>query len=41
MKLKVSKKIEDNIITVDIGVVELGTSTSVEQEEENMLLDFP
>ena len=41
MKLKVSKKIEDNIITVDIGVVELGTATSIEQEEENMLLDFP
>lgn len=41
MKLKVSKKIEDNIITVNISVVELGTSTSIEQEEENMLLDFP
>lgn len=41
MKLKVSKKIEDNIITVDICVVELGTSTSIEEEEENMLLDFP
>lgn len=26
---------------MDISVVELGTSTSIEQEEENMLLDFP
>lgn len=41
MKLKVSKSINENIITVTIGVVELGTSNSVADEEENMLLDFP
>lgn len=41
MKLKVSKNINENIITVNIGVIELGTSNSVADEEENMLLDFP
>lgn len=41
MKLKVNKKIEDNIVTVDIGVVELGTTSSVEDEERNLLHDFP
>lgn len=41
MKLKVSKNINENIITVTIGVIELGTSNSVADEEENMLLDFP
>lgn len=41
MKLKVSKTINENIITVNIGVVELGTANSVADEEENMLLDFP
>lgn len=41
MKLKVSKNINENIITVNIGVVELGTANSVADEEENMLLDFP
>ena len=41
MKLKVNKKIEDNIVSVDITVVELGTTSSVETEERNLLADFP
>lgn len=41
MKLKVNKKIEDNIVSVDITVAELGTTSSVETEERNLLADFP
>ena len=41
MKLNVKKTIEDNIITVDIRVIELGTSTSTEIEEAQILTDFP
>lgn len=41
MKLKISKSIENNIIAVDITVAELGTTTSVEEEEMNLLHDFP
>lgn len=41
MKLKVNKKIENNIITVDIGVDSLGTSTSTNEEESAILADFP
>lgn len=41
MKLNVKKAIEDNIITVDISVTELGTSTSTQIEEEQILSDFP
>lgn len=41
MKLTVNKKIENNIVTVEIGVVELGTTSSVENEERNLLHDFP
>ena len=41
MKLNVKKTIEDNIITVDISVTELGTSTSTQIEEEQILSDFP
>ena len=41
MKLNVKKTIEDNIITVDISVAELGTSTSTQIEEEQILSDFP
>lgn len=41
MKLKVNKSIENNIVTVDISVVELGTVSSVESEEANLLHDFP
>ena len=41
MKLNVKKIIEDNIITVDISVTELGTSTSTQIEEEQILSDFP
>lgn len=41
MKLNVKKTIEDNIITVDISVIELGTSTSTETEEAQILTDFP
>lgn len=41
MKLKVNKSIENNIITVDINVAELGTTTSIESEELDLLHDFP
>lgn len=41
MKLKVKKTIENNIITVDISVAELGTVSSIEEEEKNLLHDFP
>lgn len=41
MKLKVKKSIENNIITVNISVAELGTVSSVETEEKNLLYDFP
>lgn len=41
MKLKINKSIENNIIAVDITVAELGTTTSVEVEERNLLHDFP
>ena len=41
MKLNINKKIEHNIITVDISVAELGTSTSTQIEEEQILSDFP
>ena len=37
MKLKVNKTIENNIITVDISVAELGTATSTEIEEAQVL----
>ena len=40
MKLNINKKIENNIITVDISVAELGTSTSTQIEEEQILSDF-
>lgn len=41
MKLKVNKKIENNIISVDISVDSLGTSTSTNEEESAILADFP
>ena len=41
MKLNVKNTIEDNIITVDITVVSLGTSISTSEEEKNTLSDFP
>ena len=41
MKLNINKKIENNIITVDISVAELGTSKSTQIEEEQILSDFP
>lgn len=41
MKLKINKSIENNIISVDITVAELGTTTSVDEEEMNLLHDFP
>ena len=41
MKLKVSKIINNNIITVGICVAELGTATSTEIEEVQILTDFP
>ena len=41
MKLNVKKIIEDNIITVDISVSELGTGVSTMDEEKSSLADFP
>ena len=41
MKLNINKKIENNIITVDITVDSLGTSTSTSEEESAILADFP
>ena len=41
MKLNIKKTIEDNIITVDISVASLGTSTSTSDEEMSVLADFP
>lgn len=41
MKLNIKKSIDNNIITVDISVAELGTSSSVQDEERNLLADFP
>lgn len=41
MKLNVKKTIEDNIITVDISVASLGTSTATSEEEAQVLSDFP
>ena len=41
MKLNVKNTIEDNVITVDITVVSLGTSISTSEEEKNTLADFP
>lgn len=41
MKLKINKTIEENIITVNIGVSELGTGFLSESEELNLLHDFP
>ena len=41
MTLNINKKIEKNIITVDISVDSLGTSTSTSEEESDILADFP
>ncbi len=41
MKLNISKKIEENIITVSIDVAELGTNSIDAQEELSQLHDFP
>ncbi len=41
MKLNIKKSIENNIVTVDISVAELGTTSSVQDEERNLLADFP
>ena len=41
MKLNIKKTIEDNIITVDINVSSLGTSTATSEEEAQVLSDFP
>lgn len=40
MKLKIAKKIEENIITVDISVAELGTVESESMQEHELLHDF-
>ena len=41
MKLNIKKTIENNIVTVDISVASLGTSTSTSEEEMSVLADFP
>lgn len=41
MKLKVNKTIENNIISVNITVDSLGTSTITSEEEAAILADFP
>lgn len=41
MKLNVSKQIEENIITVDITVAELGTNSISAEEELESIHDFP
>ncbi len=41
MKLNIKKSIENNIVTVDISVAELGTTSSIQDEESNLLADFP
>lgn len=41
MKLNIKKIIEENIISVDISVESLGTSTSTSEEESAILADFP
>lgn len=41
MKLNISKKIEENIIIVDINVAELGTNSIEAQEELAQIHDFP
>lgn len=40
MKLNIAKKIEENIITVDITVAELGTTDTDESTEKELLHDF-
>lgn len=40
MKLNIAKKIEENIITVDITVAELGTTDTDESTERELLHDF-
>lgn len=40
MKLNITKKIEENIITVDIAVGELGTTDTDENTEKELLHDF-
>lgn len=40
MKLNIAKKIEENIITVDITVSELGTTDTDESTEKGLLYDF-
>lgn len=41
MKLNIKKTIDDNIVKVDISVIELGTGSSTEIEEAQILSDFP
>lgn len=41
MKLNIKKTIEENVITVNISVVELGTEDAILQEEQALLHDFP
>lgn len=40
MKLNIAKKIEENIITVDITVAELGTTDTDENAEKELLHNF-
>lgn len=41
MKLSIKKTIEENVITVNIDVIELGTVNSIMTEELQLLHDFP
>lgn len=41
MTLNISNTIDDNIITVDIAVASLGTTTTTETEEAQIITDFP
>ena len=41
MTLNITNTIDENIITVDITVASLGTSTTTEAEEQQIISDFP
>lgn len=41
MKLNINKTIEENLITVDISVIELGSESITAEQERTLLHDFP
>lgn len=41
MTLNITNTIDENIITVNIAVASLGTSTTTESEEQQIISDFP